>query len=244
MCCGSSDDESEMDFCQVTMRRNTRKPLHQRHFTLAGQAWRVQPWRRRPGQHPENPSSAERNERRRGEDRAEPGWKEKPVMVLRAFQKLKILLSATRDRSTSREVPLNFEALQNFSRKKKKPQKNPPWPARGWVCWPCCHCRKRKLSTGKILNREEFFFFLSGHLDFCYCLVGFVLKRLQTLIRMTIEGAAPFSSSDTPSLILWIQKRLSGLILRLTHSQWDRTPKAEDTRGSAGGSRVGRQTRK
>lgn len=41
-------------------------------------------------------------------------------MVLRAFQKLKILLSATRDRSTSREVPLNFEALQNFPQKKKK----------------------------------------------------------------------------------------------------------------------------
>lgn len=39
-------------------------------------------------------------------------------MVLRAFQKLKILLSATRDRSTSRELPLNFEALQNFSQKK------------------------------------------------------------------------------------------------------------------------------
>lgn len=69
-------------------------------------------------------------------------------------------------------------------------------------------------------------------------------KRLQTPIRTTIEGAAPFSSSDTPSLILWIQKRLSGLILRLTHSQWARTPKAEDTLGSAGGSRMGRQIRK
>lgn len=237
MCCGSSDDESEMDFCQVTMRRNTREPLHQRHFTLAGQAWRVQLWRRRPGQHPENPSSAERNERRRREDRAEPGWKEKPVMVLRAFQKLKILLSATRDRSTSREVPLNFEALQNFPQKKKTKKNTVTREGLSALA-------TLSLQEEKTVDWEEFFFFLPGHLDLCYCLIGFVLKRLQTLIRMTIEGAAPFSSSDTPSLILWIQKRLSGLILRLTHSQWDRTPKAEDTRGSAGGSRVGRQTRK
>lgn len=40
MCCGSSEDESEVDFCQVTMRRNALEPLHQRHITAAGQAGR------------------------------------------------------------------------------------------------------------------------------------------------------------------------------------------------------------
>lgn len=137
MCCGSSEDESEMDFCQATMRA-TASVAHD----CGGTGLKKSRTEGGPAQVTQRSS----------EDRAELGWIGKPVMVLQALHKLQILLSTTRDHSSSPKGSLELRGAFKLLTKKKK---YPPWPSRGWVPRSRCHGRRRKLSTEKIFKESR-----------------------------------------------------------------------------------------
>lgn len=136
MCCGSWEDESEMDFCQVTMRRNARRhciggTLLRRH-RLEEVAYRS-----RTG--------------------SEEKWRQS-----RAGMKRKACHGAAGSSETENPAQHSpwpqlepkgaheLEVLWNFSPKKKQ-----PWPSRGWVTWSRCYGRKIKVSTEKIFNKVQ-----------------------------------------------------------------------------------------
>lgn len=131
MCCGSSEDESEMDFCQVTMRRNALELLHQWHVTAAGQAWR------------RTVAKEARRHSNREEVKTEQSWDElkSPSWCCRLFRNWKSSSAQPATAARAERCPQTLRCFKTFHQKKTHRD-----PGEG-------HGRKRKLSTEKIWNK-------------------------------------------------------------------------------------------